>query len=219
MIGVVAAALVLILPIMLLDKVPGDPTGHAIGSDALPAPQAGLMAMMSKGIVSGEMAWPLVLAGMLFAVALILIKSPSPMLIAVGMYLPFRTTAAIFIGGIIKYFVEKKTGDYAEKESNKKKLSGEVKNKFIEQIKEKSENFGLLLASGLVAGEALTGILLAAFVSIRENFLNSLIGNLTPDNEVIVANGIIGTILYFAVLAFLAYMMISIPLKKIRQTD
>jgi putative OPT family oligopeptide transporter len=219
MIGVVAAALVLILPIMLLDKVPGDPTGHAIGSDALPAPQAGLMAMMSKGIVSGEMAWPLVLAGMLFAVALILIKSPSPMLIAVGMYLPFRTTAAIFIGGIIKYFVEKKTGDYAEKESNKKKLSGEVKNKFIEQSKEKSENFGLLLASGLVAGEALTGILLAAFVSIRENFLNSLIGNLTPDNEVIVANGIIGTILYFAVLAFLAYMMISIPLKKIRQTD
>ena len=65
------------------------------------------MAMMSRGIVGGEMAWPLVIAGMLFAVALILIKSPSPMLIAVGMYLPFRTTAAIFIGGIIKHFVEK----------------------------------------------------------------------------------------------------------------
>ena len=177
------------------------------------------MAMMSKGIVSGEMAWPLVLAGMLFSVALILIKSPSPMLIAVGMYLPFRTTAAIFIGGIIKYFVEKKTNNYAENESGKKKLSGEEKNRFIEQIKEKSENFGLLLASGLVAGEALTGIILAAFVSIEENFLNKLIGNLTPDKEAIVSNGIVGTILYFGVLAFLAYLMISIPLKKIRETE
>ena len=219
MIGVVAAALILILPIMLLDKVPGDPTAHAIGSDALPAPQAGLMAMMSKGIVGGEMAWPLVLAGMLFAVALILIKSPSPMLIAVGMYLPFRTTAAIFVGGIIKYFVEIKTEKYAQIQSKKKKLEGEEKAGFIEKIKEMSENLGLLLASGLVAGEALTGILLAAFVSIEENFLNKLIGNLSLDKEAIVANGIIGTILYFAILGFLAYFMIQIPLKKIRENN
>ncbi len=219
MIGVIAAALFLIFPIMLLDTVPGDPTAHAIGSDALPAPQAGLMAMMSRGIVGGEMAWPLVIAGMLFAMGLILIKSPSPMLIAVGMYLPFRTTAAIFIGGIIKYFVEKKTDKYAEVKSVQKKLAGEEKAGFIESIREKAENIGLLLASGLVAGEALTGILLAAFVSIREDFLNKLIGNLTPDREAIVANGIVGIILYFGVLAFLAYMMIQIPLKKIRENN
>jgi putative OPT family oligopeptide transporter len=219
MIGVIAAALVLILPIMLLDKVPGDPTAHAIGSDSLPAPQAGLMAMMSKGIVGGEMAWPLVLSGMLFTVALILIKSPSPMLIAVGMYLPFRTTAAIFIGGIVKHFVVKQTDKKADEKAGKQKLEGEQKNKFIESIREKSENVGLLLASGLVAGEAITGILLAAFVSLQENFLNNLIGNLTPDKEAIVANGIIGTILYFGVLAFLAYIMIRIPLKKAFQND
>jgi len=219
MIGVIAAALVLIFPIMLLDNVPGDPTGHAIGSDALPAPQAGLMAMMSKGIVGGEMAWPLVLAGMLFTVALIMIKSPSPMLIAVGMYLPFRTTAAIFIGGIVKYFVEKKTHKYAEDKSAEKKLEGNEKNNFIEKIREKSENVGLLLASGLVAGEAITGILLAAFVSLQENFLNNLIGNLTLDKEAIVANGIFGTILYFVVLAFLAYMMIQIPMRKIKENN
>lgn len=77
----------------------------------------------------------------------------------------------------------------------------------------------MLLASGLVAGEALTGILLAAFVSIKEDFLNKLIGNLTPDREAIVANGIVGIILYFGVLAFLAYMMIQIPLKKIRENN
>ena len=214
MIGVIAAALILILPIMLLDKVPGDPTAHAIGSDSLPAPQAGLMAMMSRGIVGGEMAWPLVIAGMLFAVALILIKSPSPMLIAVGMYLPFRTTAAIFIGGIIKHFVEKKTNNVADSKAKEKNLEGEEKKTFIEKIREKSENYGLLLASGLVAGEAITGILLALFVTIDLD-LNSVIGNLNADGDPIVSNGPFGVLLYFAVFAVLAYLMIRIPLRNV----
>ena len=48
-----------------------------------------------QGIVGGDMAWPLVIVGMLFGVALILIKAPAPMLIAVGMYLPFSTTSAV----------------------------------------------------------------------------------------------------------------------------
>jgi putative OPT family oligopeptide transporter len=141
-VGVIAASLVLVLPLMLLHQANG------IGSEALPAPQAGLMAMMSRGIVGGEMAWPLVIAGMLFAIALILIGSPSPMLIAVGMYLPFKTTFAIFIGGLIKYAVER----MAQKRSQNP------------EDMETVENTGLLLASGLVAGEALTGILLAALV-------------------------------------------------------
>ncbi|HNR66794.1 MAG TPA: oligopeptide transporter, OPT family [bacterium] len=152
-IGVVAAALVLVLPIMLLHEA------NTIGSDALPAPQAGLMAMMSKGIVGGEMAWPLVIAGMLFAIALILIGSPSPMLISVGMYLPFNTTFAIFIGGLIKWLLDTLAA---------KKIK-------TEKEKETVENTGLLLASGLVAGEALTGIVLAALVVSKVN-LKTLIG-------------------------------------------
>ena len=48
------------------------------------------------------MAWPLVIVGMLFGVALILIKAPAPMLIAVGMYLPFPTTSAVFAGGVFR---------------------------------------------------------------------------------------------------------------------
>ena len=219
MIGVVAAALVLILPIMLLDKVPGDPNAHAIGTGDLPAPQAGLMAMMTKGIVGGEMAWPLVLAGMLFAIALILIKSPSPMLIAVGMYLPFRTTAAIFIGGIFKYYVEKRTQRIAENRANQKKLQGDARTGFLEKMKENAENIGLLMASGLVAGEALTGIILAAVVSIQENLLNRVFGNLAADNTVIVASSVVGVILYFAVLLLLGYLMISIPLKKLAREE
>jgi putative OPT family oligopeptide transporter len=214
MIGVVAAALVLILPIMLLDKVPGDPTAHAIGvSEDLPAPQAGLMSMMAKGIVGGEMAWPLVIAGMLFGVALILIKSPSPMLISVGMYLPFGTTFAIFAGGIIRYFVDRKAISIGTVKADEQKLEGDEKTQFLDKIREKVENTGLLLASGLVAGEALMGILLAVTVVLEWN-LNEWIGNLADGNP-IVSSGPVGVILYFAVFAILAYMMIRIPIKKL----
>ena len=183
LIGVVFAALILILPIMLLHQANG------IGSEALPAPQAGLMAMISKGIIGGEMAWPLVIAGMFFAIALILIGAPSPMLIAVGMYLPFQTTFAIFVGGLIKLAVDK----YSEK---KAKSEGD---------KEIVHNTGLLLASGLVAGEALVGIILAAFVGAGIN-LKSVIG-LPADFE---GYWILGVLVFVV----LGYILIKIPYKE-----
>jgi len=213
MLGVVAAALILVLPIMLLDKVPGDPAAHAIGTEELPAPQAGLMAMMAKGIVGGEMAWPLVIAGMFFAVALIMIKSPSPMLIAVGMYLPFSTTFAIFIGGIIKYFMDRGAEKQGAAMADNRRLEGEERSSFVSKIKEKAENFGLLLASGLVAGEALTGILLAGLVALKFD-MNARLGN-TPA----LADGLLGVVLYFAVLIFLAGLMIAIPLRNLRKDN
>jgi len=212
-IGVIGAALVLVLPIMLLDKVPGDPTAHAIGTENLPAPQAGLMSMMAKGIVGGEMAWPLVIAGMFFAVALILLSAPSPMLISVGMYLPFSTTFAIFIGGIVKYFMDKRTEKFGAKKAEAKKLEGKEKTNFIDAMVAKAENYGLLLASGLVAGEALTGILLALLVTIKVN-LNELIGNVPSISE-----SPLGVILYFVVFIVLIWVLISIPLKKLRKEN
>lgn len=219
LIGVIAAALILVLPMMILDKVPGDPTAHAIGvSDDLPAPQAGLMAMMAKGIVGGEMAWPLVIAGMFFSIALILIKSPSPMLIAVGMYLPFSTTCAIFVGGVFKYFTDKNADKTAERKAAEKNLDGEEKSRFIEKIKEKAENLGLLLASGFVAGEALMGILLAGIFALNVD-LNNILGNVNSGGDPAVANSLIGIILYFAVFTLLAYLMISIPLKGLRKNE
>jgi len=141
-IGVVLAAIFLMPLIALLDKV------YVIGSAALPAPQAGLMALMAKGIVGGEMAWPLVIVGIFFAIGLILIKAPSPMLIAVGMYLPFSSTAAIFVGGVIKWILDK--------QMESKKFSAEKKTK--------TENTGVLLASGLIAGESLMAVILAFVV-------------------------------------------------------
>jgi hypothetical protein len=149
-IGVVASALVLVLPIMVLHQF-----GGGIGSDALPAPQAGLMSTVSQGIIGGDMRWELILMGMFFATALILIQSPSPMLIAVGMYLPFPTTLAIFAGGLIKWICDA----IAKRKTKEDKVKAE-----------KVENRGLLVASGLVAGEAMVGILLAAVVALNVKF-------------------------------------------------
>lgn len=149
MIGVIAAAFVLVLPITLLHQtVPG-----GIGGVHLPAPQAGLMAMLAKGIVTGDMAWPIVILGMVFTLCLVLIEAPSPMLIAVGMYLPFGTVFAIFVGGIIKWIIDRIM--------EKRKITGSKL--------EKATNVGILLASGLVAGEALMAVICAIIKSCGGN--------------------------------------------------
>ncbi len=151
-IGVIAAALVLVVVITLLHNSDIATGGTGIGGDALPAPQAGLMAVMAKGIISGALPWELILVGIFFALALILIGAPSPMLIAVGMYLPFPTTQAIFLGGVVSWIT-----------------NSLVKRKGIadERVVEAIGNKGLLVSSGFVAGEALMGLILAVFVALK----------------------------------------------------
>ncbi len=178
MIGVVAAALTLTFALQLFHSTKG------IGSDALPAPQANLMAMMAQGIVGGEMAWPLVIAGMLMGIGLILIGSPSPMIIAVGMYLPFRATACIFFGGVIKYFLDRAVA--------KKKPTGKGK--------EIVENIGLLIASGLIAGQALMGIVTSGIEALKEKIR-------LPEIE---GSGWLGLLIFF----ILGFIMIYFPYKK-----
>ena len=190
MIGVVVAALLLIWPMIAMDQV------YHIGSEQLPAPQAGLMALMAKGIVSGEMAWPLVIAGMFLAVALILIKAPSPMLVAVGMYLPFHSTAAIFVGGIFKSILERSM--------NSRKASDEEK--------VKAENTGVLISSGLIAGEALTAVILAFVV---------LGVNLSEGTFQLADFALFSPNFYLGLFAFagLAYLLIKIPMDKVKNSN
>jgi putative OPT family oligopeptide transporter len=149
-IAVVPAALVLPAVLLALDRT------YVIGSESLAAPQANLMAMMATGIVGGEMSWPLVIAGMFFAFGLILIKAPSPMLIAVGMYLPFYATAGIFVGGIFRWFMDR---------TLEKREAGE-------EEKQKAENTGVLISSGLIAGGALTAVVIA-FIVLGYNLLGT----------------------------------------------
>ncbi len=140
-ISVILLAFFLMGPIIALHQANLDTGG--IGGKALPAPQAGLMAQLAKGIVGGQMAWGLLAIGAAFGIALLLCGARSPMLIAVGMYLPFSTTSAIFVGGLIKWILNR----ISERRSAEQKL-------LIEER-------GTLLASGLIAGEAIVGILLA----------------------------------------------------------
>ena len=178
-IGVIGAALVMAIPLMVLHEASLTSGTGGIGGTELPAPQAGLMAMLSKGIISGDMAWPLVILGMLFSVGMILIKSPSPMLIAIGMYLPLHTTFAIFVGGLIRYVMDMII--------RRKKIEGEAK--------EKAENTGTLLASGFIAGEALMAIILAGFVFGGAS-LPAIIENPGPELGIVVLL-IIGGFLIF----------------------
>ncbi len=142
MLGIVVASLVLFFPLAILDKA------YHFGSPALPAPQAGLMAMLSKGIVGGDMAWPLVVVGILMGFALIMVEVKSPMLFSVGMYLPLGTTFAIFIGGLVRWVTDKLRD----------------RRGFNEAQKARVDNAGVLTASGLIAGEALCGLAIAALV-------------------------------------------------------
>jgi hypothetical protein len=154
------------------------------------------------------MPWHYIVIGMLFAAALILIKSPSPMLIAVGMYLPFTTTAAIFIGGLIKWVADRLAA---------RKLGDDAK------AKETVENRGLLVASGLVAGEAMIGIVLAGIVATNRkifcgagDWVNAQAGKLhcwyrTPEWFHVKALG-------FLVILGLAVFMIAMSLRGVKRT-
>ena len=142
LLGIVIASLVLFFPLAILDKA------YHFGSSALPAPQAGLMAMLAKGIVGGDMAWPLVVVGILMGFAMIMIEVKSVMLFAVGMYLPLGTTFAIFVGGLVRWITDKLRD----------------RRGFNDAQKARVENAGVLTASGLIAGEALCGLVIAGLV-------------------------------------------------------
>ncbi len=138
-ITVTALAFFLMFPIILLHAT------YGIGGRDLPAPQANLMALLAQGIVGGEMAWGLVLIGAFFGIFLIMIGAPAPMLIAVGMYLPLETTGAIFVGGVFKWLADWMA---ARRRFNSAQL-------------EHVEQRGTMLASGMIAGEAIIAILLS----------------------------------------------------------
>jgi putative OPT family oligopeptide transporter len=194
-VATVVTSFVLVFPIVILHEGNLKMGGIGIGDRALPAPQAGLMAQMAQGIVGGEMPWALILFGMAFALALVLIKSPSPMLVAVGMYLPPETTGAIFLGGCLKAVVEWRAKGAG--------LGGEAARRV--------EGTGTLVASGLVAGESLTGVVLAGLVLASERF-TSVAGALGLSERTFV-DGPVGAWLALVPLGALAWLLVKVPLR------
>ncbi len=194
--AVAAVSFFLLVPIYLLDEAYRASGG--IGGLELPAPQAGLMAQLAQGIVGGQMAWGLLIIGCLFGVALVMIKAPSPMLIAVGMYLPFETTGAIFVGGLMRWA--------AERWAASRKLAGEEKAKFDER--------GTLLASGFIAGEAIMGIVLAAIFPGGGSFTHWFTGR----NQFGFLDAWGGRLSLIA-FAIIGYVLIAVPLRKRRAAE
>ncbi len=106
LIAVVVASCVMYFPLLWLHVGNINKGGIGFGDKDLSAPQAGLMASLAQGIVGGDMAWPLVITGILMGIAMIMFKVRSPMLVAIGMYLPIGTTSAIFVGGMIRWVTD-----------------------------------------------------------------------------------------------------------------
>jgi putative OPT family oligopeptide transporter len=147
LIAVVVASLVMYFPVALLNK------SFGFGSRELAAPQAGLMATLAVGVVGGDMPWPLVVVGVFMGIAMIMMQVRSPMLVAVGMYLPFETTFAIFLGGVFRAL-----GDWLAKRRG-----------FNSAQMARVENAGVLTASGLIVGESLLGLVWAGIVAVAKS--------------------------------------------------
>jgi putative OPT family oligopeptide transporter len=146
--GIVVAGSVMYFPLLVLHQANIIAGGTGFGDPKLSAPQAGLMAHLAQGVVGGEMAWPLVIVGILMGLGLVLVRVRSPMLVSVGMYLPLETTFAIFCGGIIRWL--------ADRVAAWRRLNAAQRTR--------TDNAGVLVASGLIAGEALTNLGIAAFI-------------------------------------------------------
>jgi putative OPT family oligopeptide transporter len=198
-IGVIVAGLVMFFPLYVLhvSDLKANPGIGGFGGPNLAAPQAGLMAAVSQGIVGGEMAWPLVIVGIAMGISLILIKVRSPMLFAVGMYLPLETTFAIFIGGVIRGIVDRMR----------------TKRGFNDAQKARVENAGVLAASGLIAGEALVGLFVATVV-----FMKDRMGMPAEFWQVPGFEGI-ASWLALPVFAILAAYLVLVPLSKAGAPD
>src|SRR3954449_12471883 len=183
LIAVVVASCVMYFPLLWLHVGNINKGGIGFGDKDLSAPQAGLMASLAQGIVGGDMAWPLVITGILMGIAMIMFKVRSPMLVAIGMYLPIGTTSAIFVGGRVRWVPASIRKRHAYNDARAARI----------------EAVGVLVASGLIAGEALAGLV--------TGWYNYKFGKL--DEVFKEPSYLVGVV----IMAVLAFLLIQIPLK------
>jgi putative OPT family oligopeptide transporter len=141
LIGVITSAFAIAAAVWLLGK------SFTFGSPDIPAPQAVLMKTVIEGVLGGDLPWGLVFIGGTFAVVAELLGVPS-LPFAVGIYLPLSTMTPIYVGGLVRSFVERR-----------------AKN---EELKQNRKEKGVLLGSGFIAGEGLTGVAIAIYAYIAK---------------------------------------------------
>jgi putative OPT family oligopeptide transporter len=155
--GVLASAAVIGLVVLRLHQAFG------IGSERLPAPQATMMSLVVKGVLSGDLPWTLVLIG-ISAAAVVEIAGLPSLPFAVGLYLPFSTSAPILLGGVVRAIVERRAPRTGRKEeAGPAPPAAECSDQVCER--------GVLYASGLIAGSAFLGMLLGLARSFGEKSL------------------------------------------------
>ncbi|GAB6106525.1 OPT family oligopeptide transporter [Fusibacter bizertensis] len=140
LIGVLVMSLILGAVLTLFNQAWG------FGSTTLPAPQATLIKIIVEGVMQGNLPWTLIFIGFALGVIFELLKLPV-LPIAIGLYLPIQLTSTIFIGGVIRGFLE---GDEDRMDTFERKIKVDT---------------GILFSSGLIAGEGLIGVILA-FISV-----------------------------------------------------
>ena len=166
MVGVIASGLAIGGTLHLLNSAWG------FGSEELAAPQATMMKMVIEGVMEGNLPWTLVFIGIFIAIFVEVLGLPV-LPIAIGVYLPFHLSAGIMLGGVVRWFIDKKK--FAD-----------------EKAKNDAVQAGILYASGLVAGEGLIGILLAVLAVL----------GVSADISGIISLGNIGGIVAYAILLF-----------------
>ena len=183
LIAVVVASAVMYVPLLALHQGNINTGGIGFGDPKLSAPQAGLMASLAQGIVGGDMAWPLIIVGIMMGVAMIMIGVKSPMLVAIGMYLPIGTTFAIFIGGMVRWVSDAMARQRGYNEAQRARV----------------ESVGVLAASGMIAGEALMGLVIAWF-----NYKDIKVPQMMANPSYMVG---------LVALAVLALVLVQVPLR------
>jgi putative OPT family oligopeptide transporter len=177
-VGVIAGAAIIPPVLDLLNHAygfagaPGPTREHA-----LPAPQAGLMSALAQGVLQNNVDWSLIGVGVLIGVAIIIVDALvrranpnahlSPLAVGLGIYLPTQSTLMVVLGSI--------AGWYYDRRADRRQNTARVK------------QLGVLFASGLIVGEGLVGVLIAAAVAFSgKDFPIGLVGDAFADNEAVV---------------------------------
>ena len=176
-IGVIAGAAIIPPVLDLLNHAYGfNGAPGPVREHALPAPQAGLMSALAQGVLENNVDWSLIEVGVLIGVAMIIVDvvvrrlSPgahlSPLAVGLGIYLPTSATLMVVIGSIVGWYYDRR----ADRHPNPAR----------------TKQLGVLLASGLIVGEGLIGVGIAAWVAFSgKDYPMALVGDAFADHQAV----------------------------------
>jgi len=157
-VGVIAGAAVIPPVLDLVNHAYGFAGVPGAGPNALPAPQAGLISALAQGVIQGNIDWSLIWVGVGIGVVLIALDAIlavttksvriPPLAVGLGIYLPTQSTLMVVVGAVVGWYFDKRADKSSKPESTKQ--------------------LGVLLASGLIVGESVIGVVIAAIVAFSE---------------------------------------------------